>query len=71
MTTDLPISLEISLSSHHLTSFICPVSFSGGAEGGCYSEYWNYYGKVGNFDEGGGGGASFFKSRELSIESRE
>ena len=34
----LPISLEISLSSHHLISFICPVSFSGGAEGGCYSE---------------------------------
>ena len=34
----LPILPEISLSSHHLISFICPVSFSGGAEGGCYSE---------------------------------
>ena len=37
-------------------------------------KYWNYYGKVGNFDEGvggGGGEASFFMSQELSVESRE
>lgn len=67
----LPISLEISLSSHHLISFICPVLFSGGAEGGCYSEILELQWKVGNFDEGGGGRASFFKSQELSIESRE
>ena len=47
-------------SSHHLISFNIPVSFSGGAEGGCYSEILELlYGKVGNFDDGD---ASFFMS---------
>ena len=45
----------------------------GGAElggGGDYiQKYWNYYWKVGNFDEGGG--ESFFMSQGLSVESRE
>ena len=67
----LPISLEISLSSHHLISFICPVSFSGGAEGGCYSEILELLWEGRKFWWGGWGGASFFKSQELSIESRE
>ena len=47
-------------SSHHLISFNSPVSFSGEAEGGCYSEILgSLYGKVGNFDDRE---ASFFMS---------